>query len=274
MERPRIADEEAIERFLRRDPFLQIYGLGDLDEPYRRHAVWYAAGEDRELAAVALLYTATAIPVLLALDPDPEGPIARLVEEIRPLLPGRLHAHLSGDLVRHLAPRYAATSHGTHWKMALVDPAAVAAIATDGVVPLTVEDLLDLLRLYEESYPGHWFERRMLEWGRYVGIREQGRLVCAAGVHLLARRRRVAALGNIATRPEARGRGLATRATAALCRDLLATVDRIGLNVKADNLGAIACYERLGFVKHATYGEYGLVERPLSDRPTANTTTS
>jgi ribosomal protein S18 acetylase RimI-like enzyme len=35
-------------------------------------------------------------------------------------------------------------------------------------------------------------------------------------------------------------------------------VDYIGLNVKADNTGAISCYERLGFEKIALYGEYTL----------------
>jgi ribosomal protein S18 acetylase RimI-like enzyme len=44
-------------------------------------------------------------------------------------------------------------------------------------------------------------------------------------------------------------------ATARLCRELLATVDQIGLNVRADNAAAIACYPRLGFARGASYEE-------------------
>ncbi len=65
----------------------------------------------------------------------------------------------------------------------------------------------------------------------------------------------MAALGNIATDPALRGQGLAHRATAQLCHTLLATVETIGLNVKADNAAAIACYRKLGFDVAAEYEE-------------------
>ena len=88
-----------------------------------------------------------------------------------------------------------------------------------------------------------------------VGIRREGTLVCIAGVHVHSSIYRVAALGNIATDPALRGQGLAQRATAQLCRALLTTVDTIGLNVKADNTAAIACYRKLGFEVAAEYEE-------------------
>ncbi len=68
-------------------------------------------------------------------------------------------------------------------------------------------------------------------------------------------RYRVAALGNVATDPALRGQGLAQQATAQLCRSLFATVSTIGLNVKADNVAAIACYRKLGFEVAAEYEE-------------------
>jgi predicted GNAT family acetyltransferase len=60
------------------------------------------------------------------------------------------------------------------------------------------------------------------------------------------------------THPDARGRGLATLTTAKLCQELLRSVDDIGLNVRADNVAAIACYTKLGFTKIGAYGEYQL----------------
>jgi predicted GNAT family acetyltransferase len=76
-----------------------------------------------------------------------------------------------------------------------------------------------------------------------------------AGVHVYSEPYRVAALGNVATHTAHRGQGLATTAVAALCRNLLGTVDHVGLNVAADNTAAIRCYQRLGFRIIATYEE-------------------
>ena len=127
-------------------------------------------------------------------------------------------------------------------------------------MPLGPDDLDEVLAFYARAYPGTWFEPRMLETRRYVGIRDAGGLACVAGVHVWSPEWRVAALGNVATLPEARGRGLATAACAHLCRVLLDDgIDTISLNVRADNAAAIAAYERLGFAQAADY-----VEVPLS----------
>ena len=76
----------------------------------------------------------------------------------------------------------------------------------------------------------------MLATGRYYGIASGDGLVCVAGVHVYAPSVRVAALGNVTTDPRLRGRGLARRTTARLCRALVddGIVD-IGLNVLAAN---------------------------------------
>ena len=116
----------------------------------------------------------------------------------------------------------------------------------------------ELEALYNVSYPGNWFDPRMLETGCYYGIRNGRSLVCVAGIHVYSPRYRVAVLGNVTTHPDFRGRGLGTAACAILCKELLREVDHVGLNVKADNSSAIACYERLGFERIATYEEYSL----------------
>lgn len=83
-----------------------------------------------------------------------------------------------------------------------------------------------------------------------------------AGVHVYSPAKRVASLGNIATRPDARGRGLAGRLTAALCRLLQDEIDVIGLNVRADNAAAIACYRGVGFEFRHAYSEWRVTRRP------------
>ena len=87
----------------------------------------------------------------------------------------------------------------------------------------------------------------MLETGRYVGVRRDGRLACVAGVHVHSPTWGVAALGNVATLPELRGHGLARAACAALCLLLLEDgIDTIALNVRADNDAALAAYAASG----------------------------
>ncbi|HUU22516.1 MAG TPA: GNAT family N-acetyltransferase, partial [Phycisphaerae bacterium] len=107
-------------------------------------------------------------------------------------------------------------------------------------------------------YPSHWFEPRMLDTKQYFGIRGADGLVSVAGVHVYSEKYKVAALGNIATHPAHRRTGCATAAIAHLCRNLLKTVEHVGLNVKADNRPAIACYQKLGFEIVGAYEEYSV----------------
>lgn len=266
----RLVDREEIAAFLRRDILLHLYEIGDLDDFFWPHTTWFglrAHAAQGELAAVALLYRATDLPVLLALSAPPLAPLAALLAAIRPELPPRFYSHLSGDLARTLAPAYRAEPHGTHLKMALRDPARALAANSAAAVELTPADRPAIDALYQASYPGNWFDARMLETGQYFGIWEGPDLVSVAGVHVYSARRRVAALGNVTTRPDRRGRGLALAASARLVRSLLATTDHIGLNVAAANAAAIACYERLGFASIGSYKEVLFTTGAISPGP-------
>jgi len=65
----------------------------------------------------------------------------------------------------------------------------------------------------------------------------------------------VAALGNIATHPDFRGRNIATKLISALCYNLQNEVDTISLNVRAENKAAINCYIKMGFEITGEYEE-------------------
>jgi predicted GNAT family acetyltransferase len=97
--------------------------------------------------------------------------------------------------------------------------------------------------------------------GQYFGLRQDGRLVSVAGVHVYSEHYRVAALGNIVTHPAYRRRGYARQVMARLCQSVLEKVEHVGLNVKADNDAAIACYARLGFEIIAPYGEFTMTAK-------------
>lgn len=254
-------DKVEIESFLRRDTFLHVYSIGDLDDYFWPHTVWYALQEDGALSEVALLYTGLSLPTLLALSVQPGAQMRALLTQVSRLLPRRFYAHLSDGLSGTLEGDYLIEPHGAHYKMALTNPALLDMVDTTGVVPLSAADLPDLHELYRVSYPDNWFDPRMLGTGQYFGLRRDGKLVGVAGIHVHSQRYRVAALGNVATHPQYRGRGIARAICAELCRSLLRTVDHIGLNVKADNVAAIRAYEGLGFERIATYDECSLTPR-------------
>lgn len=251
-------DKDEIEALLRRNTYLHLYSLGDLDDFFWGRTTWYGLGGR---CPPVLLYAGAAPPVLLALADAPLDEPREQLRLVMPLLPRRLYAHLSPGLADVLGEEYRVASHGEHHKMGLTKPELLDGVDTSEVVPLGERDAHDLEALYRASYPGNWFDPRMLGTRHYYGIRRGGELVCAAGVHVYSPRYRVAALGNVATRPDRRGKGLATRASAKLCRALLRTVEHIGLNVKADNAAAVACYERLGFERVASYEECSLEAR-------------
>lgn len=253
-----IHDRDSIEAFLRHNTFLHLYSLGDLDDFFWHYTTWYALIEQQQIQQIVLLYTGTSLPVLLGLTQELTNSMKELLRSIAHLLPKRFYAHLSGDVVSVFADDYHIESHGLHDKMALTNISCLDAVDTSNVIALTQSDLGDLKELYRVSYPGNWFEPRMLATGYYYGLRCGNNLVSVAGVHVYSKHYKVAALGNITTHPKFRGQGLAKVVCAKLCQALLQTVDRIGLNVKADNKSAIACYSKLGFEPIATYEEYSL----------------
>jgi ribosomal protein S18 acetylase RimI-like enzyme len=247
-----VRDRARLRALLRRAPTLHVYELGDLDDRFWPHTRWFVLGD-----AVALLYSAGALPVLVSLGDGQPALLAELQRE----LPAEIYAHLSPGLADALAPRFVTSPRGAFVKMALVEPARVHAIDLTGVDPLAPTDHVEVTAFYRDAYPGSWFDPRMLDTGHYAGVRERGRLVAAAGVHVCSQVERVAAIGNVAVAADHRGRGLATRVTAATCARLLREADVIGLNVKADNAAAVGCYTRLGFVAVADYEEHCLSAR-------------
>ena len=85
----------------------------------------------------------------------------------------------------------------------------------------------------------------MLDLGPYYGVYAGRDLIAVVGVRVCSAEQRVAAVANVATLPQQRGRGLAQRVTAAVCRELPPIAETIGLNVRADNAPAVAAYRRL-----------------------------
>jgi ribosomal protein S18 acetylase RimI-like enzyme len=118
------------------------------------------------------------------------------------------------------------------------------------VVALGPRDVAEMIALVELTRPGP-FRERTIELGRYVGIREGGRLVAMAGERMwIGNCREVSA---VCTHPVAQGRGYARALVARVVNRMLRAGEMPFLHVDAANVGAIALYGRLGFARRAAF---------------------
>jgi predicted GNAT family acetyltransferase len=121
-----------------------------------------------------------------------------------------------------------------------VEPAPAADAAL-----LDSDDVDDMLALVGRTHPGP-FERRTIELGDYLGVRDgNGGLVAMAGMRM--RLPGYTEISAVCTDEAVRGRGVAS----ALVRDLVGRIlDRDEtpmLHVMTSNVSAIRVYEQLGF---------------------------
>ncbi len=250
-------DRDELESFFSLDPILHLYSLGDLDPAFWPHTSWYGTRHRGELREVVLLYLGLALPTVQVFTSGDPQACGALLGELLPALPARFHAHLGPpELEVVLRRQRDFAPFGLSLRMRLDDPGALELPDPGGLVVLEERDEPAIRALLDLAYPGNFFEPRMLGSGLYLGVRREGELAAMAGLHVRSERYRAAALGNVATHPDARGQGLGRGVTAALCRRLLDRgIGRIGLNVREANTAGRGLYEGLGFVTHLRYQE-------------------
>jgi ribosomal protein S18 acetylase RimI-like enzyme len=125
--------------------------------------------------------------------------------------------------------------------------------------PADVQRLLpveigELNRLYRLGFAS-WLPGSAIADGVYYGIRIGGRLVAAAGTHVISPVARLGVVGNVLTHVDHRGRGYATAVTGAVTAELLRTCDQVVLNVRSDNPPALQAYRKLGYEEHVRFEE-------------------
>lgn len=263
-------DRAELERFMRRDgaSAVQVYGLADLDEPFWPALRAFASRDTRgELTAACLVLDSFEPPIVYAVAPPQHEATFALLSALAPGLPDTFFANLPLGALAVLAREFEVEPHGEHVKMELVEPGLLERVDVARVEPLGPEHAAELGAFYASAYlpeerGGRFFASSMLDFFPWFGVRESGALVSVAGLHVFSERYGVAAIGNVATRPERRGRGLARAVTARLARALRERVATIGLNVHAGNTAARRCYESLGFRERLRYDEGILRRRP------------
>jgi ribosomal protein S18 acetylase RimI-like enzyme len=246
-------EKTQILKYLRENTGLQIYSIGDLDDFFWPKTIWYALKDSDEIKTIALLYVGMFPPTLLSFYKGESAYSRQLIEKIRGFLPNKLNVHLSPGLIDIFGTENIIDYYGLNYKMILTR--AVQALKDKHIRRLSINDLPIINDFFIESYPHNWFDSRMIETNKYFGYFESDKLIGVSGIHVYSSEYRVAALGNIATHPNHRGKQIAYKLTSALCFDLQKSVDYIGLNVKSDNEYAIKCYKKVGFEIIGTYDE-------------------
>jgi GNAT superfamily N-acetyltransferase len=240
---PPLTQPSAVRALLRQDPIWSVYALGDLAPASWPKALWFTPD-------LTLLYRDYGVSILFALG------TASLAEAI-PHATFPLHLQLRPDafaIASRLLPIHRQhLMHRMAWRRR---PAAWPAAASTR--RLTPSDLPALERLYADGAASgespDFFFPSMLHDGVFCGHWEHGELTAAAGTHLYSPAEGVAAIGNVYTRRDRRGRGLARLVTAAVV-DALSPLETIALNVRAANAPAIRAYAAIGFVHHCDFYE-------------------
>lgn len=234
---------------------MNIYSIGDLDDFFWNYTTWYAAMDEDEIRSLILSYAAPGMATVIAVSDD--IPAMRvLVTSIMPLLPRRFYTHLNMGLDSVLSDAYHLEPRGLHYKMGLARSEYKGLEHSSSAIRLSEDNLDDIYALYKSSYPGNWFDQRMLQTKQYYGIYVDGKLVSIGGIHVYSEKYRVSAVGNVTTNSQLRNKGYGRETMMKLCDELFKKVEYVGLNVKADNHAAIALYEKIGFRKICEYEEY------------------
>jgi ribosomal protein S18 acetylase RimI-like enzyme len=114
----------------------------------------------------------------------------------------------------------------------------------DRFVALGPHDVPDMLALVNETQPGP-FGTRTIEFGGYIGLRADGRLVAMAGERL--RIEGYAEVSAVCTSESHRGRGLASALVNAVVHGVRARGEVAFLHAASSNETAIRVYRALGF---------------------------
>jgi ribosomal protein S18 acetylase RimI-like enzyme len=129
-------------------------------------------------------------------------------------------------------------------QMVAEGPPPVPRDGESAILALGEADATEMAALAEHAKPGPWGPKTHL-YGPFFGIRENGRLLAMAGQRILVPG--MAEVSGVATWEDCRGRGLARALIGHVMRAMVARGETPFLHSYADNAGAIALYESLGF---------------------------
>jgi RimJ/RimL family protein N-acetyltransferase len=242
------ADRVMLRSYLETERLYSAYALCDLDEREFLRTRWGVAMAAGKPIAVVLQYAGYSPQPIFVMGQN-DGIQAILADVIKPRT---AYVAARPEHLPAIAANYRVDSGPAMLRM-WVDEAHFRPFPADVRRLLPVE-IGELNRLYQLGFAS-WLPASAISDGLYYGVRVGGRLVSAAGTHVISATARLAVVGNVMTHTDYRGRGYATAVTGAVTAELLRFCDQVVLNVRADNPPALAAYRRLGYQVHLTFEE-------------------
>ena len=241
-------DRAVLRGFLERDRLFAAYAVCDLDEREFGRTRWAVALAGNHVIAVGMEYAGPTPQSMFVMGHN-DG-IAAILRDV--LRPRAAYISATAAALPAVARSYRVEPGPAMVRMR-VDRASFRPY------PAPVERLLpvevgELNRLYQLGFAA-WLPAGAVAEGVYFGIRSGGRLVAAAGTHVISREASMGVVGNVMTHADYRNRGLAKAVTSAVTAELLRYCDDVVLNVRADNPPAIAAYRALGYTEHCRFEE-------------------
>ena len=237
-------DRDEIAAYLRTDRRYAAYALGDLDGPQRGRVAW-AIAHDQAGRPVALgAHHEGLVPQPLFLMGDPDGCRAILATVLKPR---DAYFQATAEHAEAMAESYELDTATAMLRM-VVDRDTFVPYAgpADRLGPRDIDELNHLYQLgFRTGFPPS-----VVADGIYFGVRVRGRLVSAAGTHVINPREGIGVVGNVMTLTDFRGHDFAKMVTSAVTAELLTRVRDVALNVHTDNGPAVAAYARLGYGVH------------------------
>lgn len=250
-------DIRALEARLSDDRPLAAYALGHLEPELIGHSEFWTA-DGPEGSATVLHAKALGLVTVTLGDPAAVGAILRLH-------PGHRVGYLTTGSPEHI--EVIARTHEVADTLPMQRMSVTAGTFEDVVGEvrrLRGHDAQRINALYSMEGSATRYAAEVIERAIYYGSFDGDRLTSVAGTHIVSPHQSIAVVGNVFTHPGYRGRGLATRVTSAVTRELLARgCAEVVLTVAPENAPAVAAYTRLGYRRGSAVVEARLQRRDL-----------
>jgi RimJ/RimL family protein N-acetyltransferase len=213
--RTRLLDDRAqILSYLETDRLYAAYAIGDLEPGMCEQSTWAGAERAGELEALALLFRGIAPPALVLMG-NTDDLQAILTDTLRP---ERAYLACRPEHLSMTHELYVWEEMTPMWRM--VWQAGRFQPVSGATIHLSAAHAGQLTALYALG-PGNAFDAAQIKGGAFFGVFAGDQLVAAAGTHLVSPTYGVAAVGNVFTHPDYRGRGYGTATIRATVTELL-----------------------------------------------------